>query len=526
MKQSKINEAVGLIDDGLIQEYNAYQKKKRLNPWSYAAIAAACLILVTTGGLITLIWSGLLSFGAASGGIGSNADSPNYMYYAGPVFPLTLLENNEALTARREINFDFSPYAEREKTYEITENGRIVEETYTSFDRQSIITDSYFLENKGVNTEKVTFVYPFASSLNELASDRPIIKVDGREISTDIHFGPYSGNFTGTWPISDNEVRRESSYNLDYISNWQEYMTLLTDGRYMRQAFAETPQLAQQVIIYEVSDPVIVTGEGTNPSIGIHYNAGSKTTVLSYGFHGFSSDGSNNFIQGFSLPNEYRSQPSSKFWLIVLGEDLQNLQLQGYKTMNLAQGNEMEISARITRRVADLDATLRALLDDFFVQLSDIRPIPGEISFEQHYQAAVELLLSYGLLSDDPKERYMLGWLADAFSEAGSHDRVMYLTEEIEIPAGSTAEISAEMTKKGSYDFYCRHKRDRNIEGYELLTKMGSNLNFQEQTASIKDNGLIEIVRQNFGFDLEQGIRSVPLDLSEDHYFLEIRKIN
>ena len=42
-----------------------------------------------------------------------------------------------------------------------------------------------------------------------------------------------------------------------------------------------------------------------------------------------------------------------------------------------------------------------------------------------------------------------------------------------------------------------------------LVTALGSNLTFTKQSAAIKGYGEIEIVRQNFGFDLERGITQV-----------------
>jgi len=35
---------------------------------------------------------------------------------------------------------------------------------------------------------------------------------------------------------------------------------------------------------------------------------------------------------------------------------------------------------------------------------------------------------------------------------------------------------------------------------------------------------MVEIVRQNFGFDLVGGIKSVILDENVEHYYLEVRK--
>lgn len=57
-----------------------------------------------------------------------------------------------------------------------------------------------------------------------------------------------------------------------------------------------------------------------------------------------------------------------------------------------------------------------------------------------------------------------------------------------------------------------------------LVTALGSNLTFTKQYAAIEGYGEIEIVRQNFGFDLERGITQVALDLNTPHYWLEVRK--
>ncbi len=45
------------------------------------------------------------------------------------------------------------------------------------------------------------------------------------------------------------------------------------------------------------------------------------------------------------------------------------------------------------------------------------------------------------------------------------------------------------------------------------------------QTARLEDRGRIEIIRQNFGFDIENGIDEVELDTQEPHYYLEVRPI-
>ena len=57
-----------------------------------------------------------------------------------------------------------------------------------------------------------------------------------------------------------------------------------------------------------------------------------------------------------------------------------------------------------------------------------------------------------------------------------------------------------------------------------LVTALGSNLTFTKQSAAIEGYGEIEIVRQNFGFDLETGVNTVALDPDTQHYYLEVKR--
>lgn len=81
------------------------------------------------------------------------------------------------------------------------------------------------------------------------------------------------------------------------------------------------------------------------------------------------------------------------------------------------------------------------------------------------------------------------------------------------------------MNKAASYDFYCTHTDNQKVKGYDMVTQLGSALTFTNQNATLLDRGLIEIVRQNFGFDLDAGVKTVNLNLAKEHYYLEVRRI-
>ncbi len=77
------------------------------------------------------------------------------------------------------------------------------------------------------------------------------------------------------------------------------------------------------------------------------------------------------------------------------------------------------------------------------------------------------------------------------------------------------------MTKNASMDFTGKNMQ-RN--SYDMVTTLGSVLPFTGQSASLSGTDSIEIIRQNFDFDPENGIDHVDLDLNEPRYYIEVQK--
>ena len=117
MNAELLYDAITLIDDDLIEEAGTYAPQKRkIIHWKRWSALAACLVLVVCAG--SAAWFGLFGgMGAANGesSLGANVGEgfdggSTFMSYAGPVFPLTALEDTEGLTARRDITLDFLPW--------------------------------------------------------------------------------------------------------------------------------------------------------------------------------------------------------------------------------------------------------------------------------------------------------------------------------------------------------------------------------------------------------------------------------
>ena len=128
------------------------------------------------------------------------------------------------------------------------------------------------------------------------------------------------------------------------------------------------------------------------------------------------------------------------------------------------------------------------------------------------------------LLSPQAAERYDGAWLEDMVQDVTVVDRVCWVTAQVTVPAGGSVTVAASMAKGDSYDFYCGHTENQGVSGYDLVTALGSNLTFTGQSAALTGWEEMEIVRQNFGFDPENGVTSVTLDPGEEHYYLEVRR--
>ncbi len=552
MTTELVYEAITLIDDDLIDEAATYTpKKKKVIHWKRWTALAACFILVIGLGNFAARFLGGRGGSTGSspneGNGGAGADGSTFMSYAGPVFPLTSLDDTDGIAAEREITLDFAPwlptwYSNEEHAAETIGqtdskdyldaldqyNEWYPEGGYYKTSDNIIVTDTYTLTNSTPEDKTISFLYPFVCSLMSLDEFLPDLTINGQPQNPDLVFGPYSGGFQGVLGADD----PDGTANLDQLTSWADYKALLSDGSYLAQALGDPVDLTGiNVIVYEFTDPngPDETSDVPNPSIRVTFDMNyDNTTILSYGFHSGSYDReSGKMGQGFSIPERSSPNYGKPFYLIVLGDDIKNMEINGYVTGGWDTKKELEyFNVNTNRYETDLDTILRQaayfIYDNTSWQYGD----NIAIDFETYYTLFCDHLLSYGILAEDGgAERYDSGWLGE-LSEVGSVNRVCYLNASITIPAGESIAFSASMRKDASYDFYCASTENRNIKSYDLVAQLGSDLMFTSLTATLADHGQIEIIRQNFGFDLLSRSLTVNLDPSEEHYYLEVRRLS
>ena len=252
-----------------------------------------------------------------------------------------------------------------------------------------------------------------------------------------------------------------------------------------------------------------------------------KTQVLSYGFNGSLWDGENGIMgKQFSIRRQGESDYGSPYYIIVVGEDIQNVEYKGYVTGGWNTEKTIDAGMTISRRESNLEEALRVVAESGYRTAFEMGYFESDYDygFELYFGLLKEHLMAYSSLSGNGVQRYEDGAIENM--DVIGVSRVFYLEAEVTIPAGSYATVEAVSKKEPSYDFYCSNTANRKVSGYDMVTRLGSNLTFTGQTARLEDRGRIEIVRQNFGFDIENGVNEVELDMEEPHYYLEVRAID
>ena len=453
--------------------------------------------------------------GAGAGeGRQENADGSTIFHrYTGPVFTLSVIGETNEVTASRHTTFTFDG------------SSGIPAGRYDSGDL--CITDSYSLTNDTERDVEVRILYPFSGCITDLSKILPVISLDGSEQETNMLVSAYSGSFIswdGTTGIAANPQP---------INSWEAYVELFSDGRYLERSLEETPNLDQLVTVYEFSNARVNSTEAAvAPTLAASfYLDESKTTVLTYMFNG--CEGNDGYMrQSFFIPEEWRFSYGRSFYMLVLGDDIYDMDIQGYKNGGCYEGEELNgVTADVLRYEMSLGDILDVILSDFMeyyydghVIVTDDRRYAEPLDMGVIYKATVDHMRDYGILSDNIAWRYTMGMgFYDFLVDVIALDRVFYLTADITIPAGSTVEITVDMLKPGSYNFYGFGSDDMGVFGYDILTQLNDNLPFTEMTAELIGATSTDIIRQNFGFDPGNGVLDATLDLSVPHYYMETR---
>lgn len=502
----KIYDAITGIADVFVEEANNYtmNSHSETKKWKYFSGVVASLILVVCLGTYLLQDVGLYggSVGGGSSTSGAGGEYHSFMSYEGPVFPLSTLEETH-LTANRELTWDFA--------------------TFLGFGEERVrsvnVLDSYVLTNPKDIEETVTLSYPVLANLSNLIEFLPEFKINGEISDSALYFS--------SLPTMSRESNAPE--NLHYPENWEDYKALMEEEVYKKSAFSTPIPLDMPVIVYRLEDFQVGSGRGMAPTIAINFGVDTtKTEVHTYGFNGGSEWNDRAYIS-LSVPEERRDIYYKRKLFVVFGDDIENITVEGYQNGEIIQGNEREgTSVSLVREEMTLEEIFSELVG------YEMEFMMSQLYFSEEYTQIFELLsveeivavigkslFEDGNFLEEMNPRYEFAFLETSIAEAFYYDRIIYSTVEVTIPPHSSIEVDIATMKLSSYDSpygYCY--------GFDMVTTIGSHITFTEQYAIMETNDTVVIKGQNFGFDVENEVTRVMLDLDEELYYFYVDLID
>lgn len=465
MKKETLMDAVGHVDDSLIDTAAQSEKRSGGRHWKRWTALAACLALVVTG-------IALFPRMGGNSSAPSNMEGSRKYSYQGPILPLTIEGNGEGVCAEREITLDFSNSPSRVD-----------------------VTDCYTLRSESEEPITVKLCYPFAGQLRELDRQRPELRIDGQAADT---------------------VLRVAASGQEGLERWEDYEKLLADEVYLTGEHADLSDIS--VIVYRFDDPwgPEESNEIPNPTIRAEFTLDyEETAVLSYGFHGGRNDlEAGEMGRSFSIPRPIEAGYGESRYLIVLGEDVGNLTVKGYATGGWTTTQSVESGVDVARYESDLGTVLRDI-SDLMYQAQSGGEKEGNGEREAWYALLCDAIAGQGIEPSYNQE----GMLEErGFAYA---DQLFWVETEVTIPAGGTVTLSFHMEKAGGCYTY-NGGRDSGSWTYELATLLGSDLRLTAQRVQLIQGDGVIIGAQNFGFDPDSGVTEVELDPAIDRYTLEM----
>ena len=110
-QSERLLECMNDLREDTIEEAAGFRPKARKKWVRWGGLAAVLALAVGVAGVTGILPMLPIGMGGSSGGSGAPAEgTSSFMAYEGPVFPLTLREEDPDLTAERNITFDFAPW--------------------------------------------------------------------------------------------------------------------------------------------------------------------------------------------------------------------------------------------------------------------------------------------------------------------------------------------------------------------------------------------------------------------------------
>ncbi len=554
MRKEELFQAIGEIDDTLIAKSGKRAKRKNKAMLRTVLATAACLALLF-GAVFAMNRAGLLKPfspdteqtdpgshgipGGPSDELGTGLDDPDVPYdpdnpydgplisdggcgpddltdvdieytrgmwqdefvgfNPGPLMPVTLAQANSAITAQRDMTYDFSGVVKES-------NGFVA------------IRDSYELTNTSDEAQTVTLLYPYQGTIYEMNNgSKPQVTVNGQVTSSDMQTGAYYGTDSFGY-----------EQLLSFAHSTDEMDCIIGDVASHACASVVDEELwNKNVLVYEFSDAKC---EGDPTEYGAY---AAKFKVDDYKNIYFQDISGVTYYEGYLYVGFYLEDVmngDTPKIIFMDGKEPAEYSEQGYSCMEFFEDYEVDdISASMTKR----EVTFGKLFDEVMKsnrvaeQWGEERELSAEEQklFEEFAAQIVSDVVGRNAKDGeyDDMAAYFSNSLSDMAYYAYTGTTLFLVKNEVTIPAGGTINVAYEYKKQGQHDETCPEPDFYDCYGYDNAINMGTNMTFTKQVANIAEQGNIEIIDQNYQFDLAAGVKSVELALDAERYYMVVR---
>ena len=554
MKKEDLFDAIGKVDDKMIAQSGKRTKRKNKALMRTLLATAACLVVIL-GITIAMQKSGLLkpltpnienpnSEQANSGqinseqgnsevvseGMGTGSDEPDFSYdgptimdggegenidieYAygmnpesefiefnpGPLMPMTLAQENSAITAQRDMTYGFSNVTK-------ASNGFVK------------IHDKYILTNTSDIEQKVTLVYPYLGTILDMNEEnRPKLLVDGNSVTTDIVSGKYYGSDGfGYEQLLSFGLTTDDMESV--IGNVSDHVSASTIDKTLWD---------KKVVVYEFSDVKC----GGNPSeygvYAVKIKADDYKDIYFENISGVTYHDGYMYV-GFDAKDVLDGETPRIIFMD--GKEPMECIGQGYSCMEFYDEYKVDdVSANMTKKEIAFGEVFEEV-----VRTNSVAKFWGEDRPLSEQEQKIFLEFAAQIVADVVKRNdsgdemsdmaaYFSNSLSNMVYYAYTGTTLFLVKSEVTIPAGGSVNVIYTYDKQGQHDCTYPELDFLDCYGYENAINMGTNVTYTSQVANIVEQDNIEIIDQNYKFDLNTGVNSVKLALDVEKYYMVVR---
>ncbi len=513
MKKEELFDAIGYIDDELIFRSDTVKKSRIITMTRGIAAAAACAAIVIGAGIainripanegITSETQTTVQDGG-NGPIKFDPSNPIYDdkpaepskdygmspelswvdFNAGPIMPVTFAEENGNITAERKLEYDFTDVTKESK-------GKVD------------VSDSYTLTNNSDSEQTVTMYYPYISDISGLSEDMPAVKINEQTKKAVLLNGAYFGkDSNGTLRLFEPTVSAdEYGYMLEEVKP--------LDVNYMQEF------LDKKVMVYEFGN--FETGVYPTESVSFEVSFRTDNPESVYTSDAFSTDYDGEYLTvSFIVDSAMNGKPAVYF----IDDAPEKYTVQGYNYIDTTSENK---SDEIKADVNEYEATVKDIIEQH------ISGKNGTDSLDKLYSERVAQMFSdmYKWNTDGvytaEDDIFYEASVSDIVYTVSECESVYIVSETITIAAGESVSVCFDYVKQGTYCTNEPQKEFRDNYCYDNMPCFGTNVDFTSQSTAICEEGNISIESQNYGFDIENGVTEVQLELEAERYYMIVK---